>query len=80
MIRAAPGRDDRVGQCEQRRVLGAEVVVELLRDVAGELEVLLLVLAHRHVRRLVQQHVGRLQHRMVNSATLAPSRFLPTCP
>ncbi len=27
-------------------------------DVAGELEVLLLVLAHRHVRRLVEQHVG----------------------
>ncbi len=37
------------------------VVVELGRDVARQLEVLLLVVADRHVRRLVEQDVGRHQ-------------------
>ena len=38
--------------------------VEPLRQVAGELEVLALVLADRHVVGVVQQDVGRLQHRV----------------
>jgi hypothetical protein len=36
----------------------------VLADVAGELEVLLLVLADRHVGRLVDQDIGRHQHRI----------------
>ena len=43
---------------------GAKVGVELLRDVAGELEMLLLVLADRHVRCPVEQDVGGHQHRI----------------
>ena len=54
--------DQRLGDREEvRRV---EVVVELDGDVAGQLEVLLLVLADRHVGGLVDQDVGRLQHRV----------------
>ncbi len=56
------GRDDRIGQGEDGRVFRSEVVVELLGDVAGQLQVLLLVLAHRHVGRLVEQDVGGLEH------------------
>ena len=47
--------DQRLGQREERVAmavggdLGREIVVELLRDVAGELEMLLLVVADRHV-------------------------------
>ena len=40
--------------------LGAGIGVELGGDVAGELEMLLLVFADRHVACLVEQHVGRL--------------------
>ena len=42
-----------------------EVVVELLRDVAGELQVLLLVVADRHVGGAVEQNVGGHQHGIV---------------
>ena len=42
----------------------AEVVVELDGDVARQLEMLLLVLADRHVRGLVDQDVGRHQRRI----------------
>ena len=54
--------DQRLGDREEiRRV---EVVVELDGDVARQLEVLLLVLADRHVRGLVDQDVGRHQRRI----------------
>ncbi len=41
-----------------------ELLVELAGDVAGHLQVLLLVLAHRHQIGEVDQDVGRLQHRI----------------
>ena len=46
----------------------AEVIVEFLRDVARQFEVLLLVLADRHMGRAVEQNVGRHQHRIVVEA------------
>ena len=39
-------------------------MIELGRDVASQLQMLFLILAHRHVRRLVEQNVGGLQHRI----------------
>ena len=42
-----------------------EVVVELDRDVAGELEMLLLVVADRHVGGEIGEDVGGHQHRIV---------------
>ena len=42
----------------------APVVVEFLRDVAGQFQMLLLVLADRHVRGPVDQDVGRHQVRI----------------
>ena len=47
----------------QREEVHPEVVVELRGDVAGQLDVLLLVLAHRHVGGVVEQDVGRHQRR-----------------
>ena len=52
-------RDERVGHDEGLAVAG----VEPLREVAGELEVLALVLADRDVIGLVQQDVRGLQDR-----------------
>jgi hypothetical protein len=46
----------------------AEAVVEPLRQVAGELDVLALVLADRHLVGLVEQDVGRLQDRVGEQA------------
>ena len=46
------------------RIDVAEIVVELLRDVARQLEMLLLVVADRHVRGAVDQDVGRHQVRI----------------
>jgi hypothetical protein len=48
--------------------LSGEVVVELLRDVARELEMLLLVVADRHVGGAIKQDVGRHQHRIIVEA------------
>ena len=48
------GHDERV----------AVAAVEALGDVAGELEVLALVVAHRHLVGVVQEDVGRLQRRV----------------
>jgi hypothetical protein len=48
--------------------LGVEIIVELERDVAGELDMLLLVLADGDVGRAINQHVGRLQHRVGEQA------------
>ena len=42
----------------------AEVVVEFLRDVARQFEVLFLVLADRHMGRAIDQNVGRHQRRI----------------
>jgi hypothetical protein len=53
--------DQRLGQREE---VDAVVVIELLRDIACELDMLLLVLAHRHMRRLVEQDVGGHQRRI----------------
>ena len=39
-----------------------------MRDVAGQLDMLLLVVADRHVGRLVEQDVGGLQHRIGEQA------------
>jgi hypothetical protein len=61
MIRAAFGGDRRLGQ---REGLGSGVEVELRRDIARELEMLFLVVTDGNVRRLIEQHVGRLQHRI----------------
>ena len=52
------GHDERV----------AEVVVEANRDVAGELDVLALVVADRHFFGVVQHDVGDHQHRVVEEA------------
>ena len=41
-----------------------EIVVEFLRDVAGELEMLLLVLADRHMGGVIEQNVGGHQVRI----------------
>ena len=58
-------QDHRLGQREQ---LDGEAAVERAGDVAGELQMLLLVLADRHVGRLVDQDVGRHQHRVGEQA------------
>ena len=70
MTRVRRPLDQRLGQREERvaeAVAAIEVgivVVELLRDVAGQLQVLLLVLADRHVGGPVDQDVGRHQLRI----------------
>ena len=74
MTRVADALDHRLGQREE---VGAEVVVELRGDVAGQLEMLLLVLAHRHVGRLVEQDVGGLQRRVGERPSEEFSAFLP---
>ena len=48
--------------------LAAVEVVEAARDLARQLDVRRLVLAHRHVGRLVDQDVGRLQQRVAEEA------------
>ena len=53
--------DERLGHHEQ---IDIEVGVELERDVAGQLDMLLLVLADGDMRRLVEQDVGGLEHRV----------------
>ena len=55
------GRDVGLGDGEDVR---PEPGVEPLREVPGELQVLALVLAHRHPVGLVEQDVGGLQHRV----------------
>ena len=60
MIRA-PTSGIRCSRHDQRL---AEALVEALRDVAHQLEVLALVVAHRHLVGAVGEHVGGLQHRV----------------
>ena len=72
-----PGRgalDHRLGQREE---VDAVVVVELGGDVAGELDVLLLVLADRDVGGVVEQDVGGHQRRVGERPSEAFSVFLP---
>ena len=57
-IRPTGGQDVRLGHPERR----AEPSVEADRQVAGELQVLALVLPDRNPLRLVEQDVGRHQH------------------
>ena len=68
--RRRPG-DDRLGQRKENAVgktcrddLLLEVVVELLRDVARKLEMLLLVFPDRHMRRAVSEDVRSHQVRI----------------
>ena len=49
-----------LGQGEEAR--GGKVIVKLGGNVAGQFEVLLLVLANRHAGGLIDQNIGRLQH------------------
>ena len=56
---------------DHREEVHAVVVVELDRDVAGQFQVLLLVLAHRHMRGLVGQDVGGHQRRIGEQAQRA---------
>src|SRR6267378_2215925 len=43
----------------------AGIIVEFLRDVARQLEMLLLVLADRHMGGAIEQNIGRHQHRVI---------------
>ena len=52
----------------------AEAGVEALRDVAHQLEVLALVVAHRHLVGAVGEHVGRLEHRVGEQRRRRPAR------
>ena len=75
MTRVAGALDQRLGQREEAR--RREVVVELAGDVARQLQVLLLVLADRHVGGLVDQDVGRLSTGIGVEADAGRSRCLP---
>ena len=55
-----------------------EIVVELGRDVAGQFQMLLLILAHRHMGRVVKQDIRRHQRRIGDKARARRfSAFLP---
>ena len=64
MIARADRWDRRLGHHEG----GAVPVVEPDRDVARQLEVLALVVAHGHAVGVVGEDVGRHQHRVVEQA------------
>ena len=70
MTRPPVAGDGRLGQPQRL----AEAAVEALGDVAGELEVLALVVAHRNPVGVVEQDVGRLQHRVGEEVELTDSR------
>ena len=53
---------------------GGEIVVELLRDVARQLQMLLLIVADRNMGRAIDENVGCHQHRIVVEAN---GRILP---
>ena len=67
-------QDHRLGQREQ---LDLEAAVERARDVARQLQMLLLVLAHRHMGRPVGQDVGRHQDRVGVEADRGVLAILP---
>ena len=54
-----------------------KVIVEFLRDVARQLEVLLLVVADRHVGGAIHQDVGRHQHRIIIESDRCRLAILP---
>ena len=67
---SSPGSRANVGQQVLRldEQIGAEEVVEAAHDLARELEVRDLVLADRHVPRVVHRDVGGLQERIAEEA------------
>ncbi len=64
MIRA-PTSGNPVGRLHEHLAVGG---VEAPGDLAGQLDVLALVVAHRHLVGAVEQDVGRLQHRVQEQA------------
>ena len=76
MIRAPTGGIVAFGHHE--RV--AEAVVEADRDVAGELDVLALVVADGHLVGVVEEDVGGHQHRVVEQADAHRLLALATSP
>ena len=69
LLRAVAQRHHPRGDALDQRLDGREelhavVVVELLRDVVGQFQVLLLVVADRHLGRVIGQDVGRHQVRI----------------
>ncbi len=69
LLRAVPQRHHARGRAQDQRLdhreeSNAVVVVELGRDVVGQLEMLALVVAHRHAGRVVGMDVGRHQVRV----------------
>jgi hypothetical protein len=66
--------DHRLGDREE---IDLVIVVELHRDVARQFEMLFLVLAHRHMGRVIQQDVGGHQRRIGQRPRLEFSAFLP---
>ena len=46
----------------------AKIIIEFLGDVARQLQMLLLIVADRHMRRAIDQNVGGHQHRIVEQA------------
>ena len=61
----APDLGDHVLRLHEHLAVGG---VEAPRDLARELDVLALVVAHRHLVGLVEQDVGRLEHRVEEQA------------
>jgi hypothetical protein len=64
MIRAAPGGMIGSGSVNSGASSVQKSLLNFCAMSRAKLEMLLLVLADRHVGRLVEQHVGRLQHRV----------------
>ena len=66
-----------VGLGQAEHVFAAAInAVEPLGDVAGDLQVLLLVLAHRHKVGVVEQDVGRLEHGIGKKAVIGGEPLL----
>ena len=74
ITRAARAQDQRL---DAREELHAVIVVEFLRDVVREFEMLALVVAHRHARRVIGEDVGRHQVRIHIQPGRDASRSLP---
>ena len=68
------------GLGQGKKIRRIKVMIELGRDVASQLQMLLLVIAHGNVARLIDQDVGGLEHRVGVEPDAGPllilSRFL----